>query len=378
MPLFQGFNDEAVGFVISQLQTAVFDVDDVIYSAGDQAAEMYLVVSGTVGLRVDVSLQPGKTAASAAATIHPEHADSGKRKSEGDIARGLPTCAERGDVFGELCMFPEAHGTVRRETAVAETWVEAYCLTADRVEKIRASYPEIVVRLREYCAMRALEIDFYSDSHAGASAVRGHCLGTQPCRMRRAAEGIRRTLVSHAETDILLPAAGSANLNGARRPGQRLSSVQTEQDHPPILRVGDRQVPRPAAACNKVAITAARAGSGCGAIALRGRASARERRECSLHISRAGSSGSSRPAGTPARQPAWTAAILPAGWRALASLAVRAAAREGAGRTAAEGNGGGRAEGERTPAPVRPAQNLPAGAPRGAAGRGGHAGGKVT
>ncbi len=204
VPLFQGFNDEAVGFVVSQLQTAVFDIGEVIYSTGDQAVEMFLVVSGTVNLRADASLQHGKTTATAAAAASPAQPGSGDEKKP----TGSPPCAERGDVFGELCMFPEDHGAVRRETAIAETWVQAYCLTADRVEKIRASYPEIVVRLREFCAMRALEADSSPEQHGIASAVRGHCLGTQPCRMRKATEGIRRMLISRAEADVLLPAAG--------------------------------------------------------------------------------------------------------------------------------------------------------------------------
>jgi hypothetical protein len=179
--------------------------------------------AGQVGLRDEGAPPAGKVAA------------AGEGREAGAWA-GPPTAAGRGDSFGELCLFPEAFGAARRETAVAETWVEAYCLRADRLPEIRAAFPEVVVRLREYCAMRALERDAAAHARplaasgaAVAVAARMKGLGAQPCRMKKAVEGMRRGLVARIESLVLLPAAGercspSFRLLMQAPPSQRLAS----------------------------------------------------------------------------------------------------------------------------------------------------------
>jgi hypothetical protein len=145
----QGFSDEAVGFLLSRLELATFDPGDVIYSPGDPAREMFLLVSGRVALRPDpLAPAPARPAAGMAAAA-----------AAAAAACVPPAEAGRGDAFGELGLFPEALGAARREAAVAETWVEAYALRADRVPELHAAHPELVARLRDFCAMRAMTFD---------------------------------------------------------------------------------------------------------------------------------------------------------------------------------------------------------------------------
>ena len=207
-----------MGFLLARLQSAVYDAGDVIYSAGDPAAEMFLVVSGRVALRADGAPPPPHRAAAAAAAAAPPSDSPVPGARRGGAAGAPPSVAERGDAFGELCLFPEEHGGARRESAVAETWVEAYCLRADRLPEIGAAHPELVARLRSFCAARALVLDAADAAAAGRNAAGGgggrtvaqgaHSLGSQPCRLRQAAETILRGLVARAEETRLLPEAG--------------------------------------------------------------------------------------------------------------------------------------------------------------------------
>ena len=84
LPLFQAFDDECVGFLLTRLRTVSFEQGDVIYSRGERALHMYLILDGEVEL-----------------------------SSRGKAAEAGPRAVRRGECFGELALFPGELAEVR-------------------------------------------------------------------------------------------------------------------------------------------------------------------------------------------------------------------------------------------------------------------------
>ena len=156
-PLLQAYGDECVGYLITVLEPAHFDAGDEIYRRGDQATEMYFLTEGTVEL-----------------------SDCGGR---------APTL-ERGDLFGELGLFPDEYGGVRAETAKAQTWVSVFALRAGRRAELAERFPAVVQRLRELAAVQALDLRLSGGGAAGVP-VRPDGRRSGLCRIALLTEQVR-------------------------------------------------------------------------------------------------------------------------------------------------------------------------------------------
>jgi CRP-like cAMP-binding protein len=143
----QGFDDQCLGFIASHLRPVVFGGGEVIYERGDRGDEMYLVLDGSVVLRMRptaTSFAQQQQPASMAGAGRGGEAGAEKAAGKGERLAG------KGDVFGEAALFPMELGPRRREGATALSRVLAYVLNAAALAEIADEYPE--VRLHHFAS----------------------------------------------------------------------------------------------------------------------------------------------------------------------------------------------------------------------------------
>ena len=138
VPIFQGFDDECIGYIFTRMRRVDFMEGDIIYQKGDCADEMYLVSRGTVGIHVGKLRQ-----------LSSRQQD----KFQSRVSRASKVI-ETGGTFGELAIFPDLLQQVRYETAIADSWVVEYTLAAAEVPGLEAVYPNVVASLREFCQLK--------------------------------------------------------------------------------------------------------------------------------------------------------------------------------------------------------------------------------
>ncbi len=182
-----------------------------IYQAGDRAAEMHLLVSGTVTVRHAKKLRR----APAAARGRPAGLAAAGRGGSCGPAAAAPAAhavaVEAGGAFGELALFPDLAPPFRADTAVAASWVVVYTLSALDVPRIEARHPLLVGRLRELCRLRLAQ--GRADGRAGRAPealverARG---GAKHCRLNTLVSRLQRDLVVIKERRALAPASGGA------------------------------------------------------------------------------------------------------------------------------------------------------------------------
>ena len=157
--VLEGLEEECAGYIFTRLHLVDFEPNETIYSRGDPASQMFIVVRGTVALLQ--SPTPLRTTASLNTSVMENITLAGiAAASAASAAAATKTSARRGpgDTFGELALFPDVGGTsLRPETAVALTKVTGYVLLADQVEELHTRFPAAVEQLRELCALRAIE-----------------------------------------------------------------------------------------------------------------------------------------------------------------------------------------------------------------------------
>jgi CRP-like cAMP-binding protein len=210
--VLQGFDDECIGRIFTQLRRIDFMPDEAVYHRGDRAAEMYFVASGSVSLRFD-----GR------ARLRAQSREAWQPAATGGAPRGARPAkvVEAGGTFGELALFPDLLPPVRPETAVADSWVVTYMLPAAAVPELEALYPQVVGRLREYCRLKL------ADWRARGHSLQGHSLqaaaGLQAaggrghtCRLRTMIAQMQRDLLLVKEQGELLPAAGEFGALGRK------------------------------------------------------------------------------------------------------------------------------------------------------------------
>ena len=196
IPLFQGFEDECIGYIFTLLKRVDFSEGGVIYQKGEPAAEMYLVTSGKVSILMD-----------------------GNRRystSEMSTRSGRARVMEAGGSFGELSLFPDLIPPIRHETAVASSWVIAYTLAAADVPRLQAKYPHVVSRLREFCQLKIA--DGRARGHTYASK-RSSCrvgAAVKHCKLKTVIAQMQRNLLRVKEQSMLMPLAGEFGMHGKK------------------------------------------------------------------------------------------------------------------------------------------------------------------
>ena len=194
IPLFQGFEDECIGYIFTLLSRVDFIDGDVIYHKGDRAEDMYLVTYGTVCM----------------------HVDSVRRNSENQVRSGRARVTEAGGSFGELSLFPDLLPPVRYETAVASSWVIAYTLAAADVPRLQAKYPHVVSRLREFCQLKIADgraRGHTFDSKRSLMRIGG---AVKHCKLSTSIAQMQRDLLRVKEQRELIPLAGDFGLQAKR------------------------------------------------------------------------------------------------------------------------------------------------------------------
>ena len=150
VPILEGLEGECAGYILTRLLLVDFEPGATIYSRGDPASQMFIVVRGTVALLQNSSvLQRSRS-------LRPVATESSSPWAE-DLEKNA---AQRGpgDTFGELALFPDVCGTfLRPETAVARTRVTGYALSVGEIGELSSRFPAAMAQLRELCVLRAIE-----------------------------------------------------------------------------------------------------------------------------------------------------------------------------------------------------------------------------
>ena len=133
-PLLNGLGPDAcVGALAARLRRVAFLAGETIYSKGDLSAAAYFLSAGTVTLYCGQEAQTHKRSI----FRHRHSTEVFGRKprmsmTDSDLQDdGMAGEVRAGGSFGELGLFPGIFGSVRLETAVAETDVVAHVLTAE-------------------------------------------------------------------------------------------------------------------------------------------------------------------------------------------------------------------------------------------------------
>ena len=189
LPLFQGLEDECIGYMFTLLRRADFINGDAIYQKGDSAEDMYFVTSGSVSMHID-----------------------GVRRSftKESVARsGRARLIEAGGSFGELSLFPDLLPPVRHETAVANSWVVAYMLSSRDMPALQAAYPHVVAMLREFCQLKIA--DGRARGHLSASRRSSIRIGgaVKQGKLKTMIAQMQRDLLKIKEQKELIPASGA-------------------------------------------------------------------------------------------------------------------------------------------------------------------------
>jgi CRP-like cAMP-binding protein len=187
LPLFQGFGNECVGFLMTRLQRLFFFQGEQIYRRGDAASEAFFIVSGQV-------------------VLHAVRRESACAKGEADAEDAVPpTVAGAGDVFGEPALFPKLMPPFRAETAVAQNTVVAFSLSVDALAEVAGHYPALGERLEELCMLRLADRQHNGLSEPNRAKAR---VNAQPCRLRALVAQLQRALLHRWEREVLVPASG--------------------------------------------------------------------------------------------------------------------------------------------------------------------------
>jgi CRP-like cAMP-binding protein len=188
-PIFQGIDDECIGFLFTCMTRIDFMENQCIYVKGDHASDMYLISSGTVNLQYD-SL-PGQ-----------------RCKSKSKIVKPAKV-AEAGDIFGEAALFPDVSPPYRLETATATSWVIVFVLPAAEVPKIAAQYPYIIDKLKELCQLKVADDRTKGFENTVAEEVALLSCGVvQHCPLKSMIAQMQRDLLIIKEQMVLNPASG--------------------------------------------------------------------------------------------------------------------------------------------------------------------------
>jgi CRP-like cAMP-binding protein len=141
----QGFNDQCVGFITTYLRLSNFVPGDTIYERGERGNEMFFLIDGVVALHTTpLSMDPDEIKnQQGLLQAQPQHSNP----RGGEQPPTLPLTEERmlqkGDIFGEGCLFPDELGAHRRERASAVSIVSVYALQASALLEIAEEYPEV-------------------------------------------------------------------------------------------------------------------------------------------------------------------------------------------------------------------------------------------
>lgn len=120
--LFAGLSGEELGELCEQLERAPFGKGETITREGDDARDLYMIITGSVSVRV------------------------GGREQWSEVGR-----LRAGDFFGEMALLA---GEQRRATSIAITDVECYRLDADAFRALLGRRPDLAERVANVLAER--------------------------------------------------------------------------------------------------------------------------------------------------------------------------------------------------------------------------------
>ena len=190
IPLFQGFDDECIGYIFTRLKRVDFMEGDTIYKKGDNAAEMYLVGRGAI------SIHFGKIQI------------IGKQQNENHTNSACKVI-EAGGTFGELAIFPDLLPPVRYETALANSWVVAYVLDVEELPALEKKYPLVTVRLREFCRLKIADGLARGHLFQGRDNTKSHAGGSlKHCKLKTMIAQMQRNLLQVKQQSELMLACG--------------------------------------------------------------------------------------------------------------------------------------------------------------------------
>ena len=203
LPIFQGFDQECIGFIVSKLRRVDFRAGDTIYQQGDIAGEAFLIITGTVLLGSIRSNLPNES-------WRKRRSSGSTRSLFGDEEKKVVdeeacTVATDGDLFGEQALFPELASPVRADTVVAKTFVETYSLTAQMLQEIAEAFPAVLEKLKELCTLRSAELKL----RTGRQKSKGdRFVQAQPYKLKALVAQLQHDLLAKKKLDLLVPASG--------------------------------------------------------------------------------------------------------------------------------------------------------------------------
>ena len=200
LPIFQGLELELVGHLVSHMKPVNFVAEQKIYECGDYGTEMYFIVSGNVRLS-------HKTSQSLSGRSNTSESSGSQNKDAGTTQKPTkPTNGERllgkGDIFGELAIFPKMMSPLRVESAVAVSATETYTLSVENLKE--EPIGEIVRNMfEELCYLKYLNLEAQKNSQKFFSVDIA-----PPNRLEFTTSHLKKALLQSTELEVFVSAGG--------------------------------------------------------------------------------------------------------------------------------------------------------------------------